>query len=253
MDEKMSSNPNFVKYLNIYEFETVLPGSGKVVKFKPLTTGQLKKLLVYEKETNIIKQEEAIDELIKSCVISDDFDIDDLYLQDRFFLLIEIRKKTKGETYEFTFKCPECESQIINNLNLDDMPVKRLPEEFDNSITLTDDIGVTLRHLKRSDFKEISQFLDTSKKRTETQINSGIQTGLFAAGIESVATPDGIEEDLNIQSRIYLVENIPTYGYEKIKDWYEDNDFGVEMSVSVSCHNCGYTEETDIPMGDFFL
>jgi len=251
---KFVKNPAFTKYLNIYEFETTLPGSGQVVKFKPLTTGQLKKLLVYENEKSIIVQEEAMDQLITSCVISEDFDIDELYLQDRFFLLIEIRKKTKGEQYEFTFKCPKCNSQSINSLDLNDLEVKKIPEEFDNSVSLTDDISVTLRHIKRKDFKLISQFLDI-EDRTETQINSGIQTGLFAAGIEAIATPDGIEENTDIQSRIYLVDNTPTSGFEKIKNWYDDNDFGINMVVKTSCKNdkCDYTEETDIPMGNFFL
>lgn len=251
--ENTNGNPKFVNYLNIYEFETTLPGSGQVVKFKPLTTGQLKKLLVYEKETNIVKQEEALDELITSCITSEDFDIDELYLNDRFFLLMEIRKKTKGEKYDFTFTCPECKSQILNNIDLDSMNVNKLSKDIENSVMLTEDIGVSLRHLKRKDFKSISQFLDTSKGRSEVQINSGIQTGLFAAGIEAVVTPDGVEDDLDIQSRIYLVDNTPTSGFEKIKNWYEDNDFGVDMEISVSCSNCGYSETTDVPMGDFFL
>ena len=135
------------------------------------------------------------------------------------------------------------------------MPVTTTSPDIDHSVMLTEDIGVTLNYLKRKDFKLISQFLDVDEKRTETQINSGIQTGLFAAGIESVASPDGIEEDVDIQSKIYLIENVPTSGYEVIKNWYEDNDFGIDMSVSVACINeqCGYENTEDIPMGDFFL
>ena len=244
--------PAFMDYLNIYEFETVLPGSKEVVKFKPLTTGQLKKLLVYEKEENLIIQEEALDELISSCVVSDEFDINELYLQDRFFLLIEIRKKTKGEKYSFTFKCPECKSQTLTSLNLDDLEVVSLPEEFDNSVALTDDIGVSLRHIKRKDFKAISKFIDV-KGKSELQINSDIQTGLFAAGIEAIATPDGLEENIDLKSKMYLVDNVPTSAFEEIKKWYEDNDFGINMKMSAKCRNCSHVEETDIPMGNFFL
>lgn len=242
----------FVEYLNIYEFETVLPGSGETVKFKPLTTGQIKKLLVYENEDNIMVQEKAMDELISSCVISEDFIIDELYLQDRFFLLIEIRKKTKGEKYDFTYKCPECKSQILNSVSLDDLEIVKLSKDVDNSVTLTDDIGVSLRHIKRKDFKAISKLIDV-KGKSETQMNAEIETGLFAAGIELIATPDGIEENIDIQSKMYLIDNVPTSAFEKIKKWYEDNDFGINMEMSASCINCGHKETTEIPMGSFFL
>ena len=86
---------DFKKYLNVYEFETTLPGSGVTIKFKPITTGQMKKLLVYENETDPSMVEEAMDELINSSVSTEGFDVKDVWLQDRFFLLVEIRRKTK--------------------------------------------------------------------------------------------------------------------------------------------------------------
>jgi len=224
VNETTNNKPKFLDYLNIYEFETVLPGSGETVKFKPLTTGQLKKLLIYENETNIMVQEDALDELIGSCVISDDF----------------------------TYKCPKCESQILNSINLDDLKVTKIPEDIDNSLALTDHIGISLRHIKRKDFKTISKYIDI-KDKTELQINSEIQTALFAAGIEAIATQDGVEEDISLVNKMYLVDNVPTSAFELIKKWYEDNDFGLDMVISASCSNCGHKEITDVPMGNFFL
>jgi hypothetical protein len=70
----MSENkPNFLDYVNVYEFECELPGSKQKVKFKPVTTGQIKKLLTYEKETNYVIQEQALDDLISSSVLSEGF------------------------------------------------------------------------------------------------------------------------------------------------------------------------------------
>ena len=44
---------DFKKYLNVYQFETTLPGTGELIQFKPITTGQIKKLLVYEGSENL--------------------------------------------------------------------------------------------------------------------------------------------------------------------------------------------------------
>ena len=99
------STIDFRNYLNVYEFNTTLPGSGEEVTFRPITTGQLKKLLIYENETDPMVIEGALDDLISSCIVNEDFNINDLYLQDRFFLLVEIRKKSKGENYSFQYNC----------------------------------------------------------------------------------------------------------------------------------------------------
>ena len=39
---------SFKNYLNVYEFDTVLPGTGAKLKIKPITTGIMKELLLYE-------------------------------------------------------------------------------------------------------------------------------------------------------------------------------------------------------------
>ena len=97
----MSEKPKFLQHVNVYDFTCELPGSKQTVQFKPVTTGQIKKLLSYENETNYVVQEQALDDLISSSVLSDGFDIGELFIYDRLFLLLEIRKKTKGEILEF--------------------------------------------------------------------------------------------------------------------------------------------------------
>ena len=60
---------NFSKYLNIYEKTVILPGSNQEVKIKPLNTNQIKKLLVYENETNPVVGEQILDDILKFCII----------------------------------------------------------------------------------------------------------------------------------------------------------------------------------------
>ena len=64
---------DFRKYLNVHEFEAILPGSGEKVKFKPLTTAQIKKLLVYGDDESPLILEQALDDIINSAVIDEDY------------------------------------------------------------------------------------------------------------------------------------------------------------------------------------
>ena len=59
---------DFKKYLNVYQFEITLPGTGELIQFKPITTGQIKKLLVYEDSENLNIIGKAVDEGINTYV-----------------------------------------------------------------------------------------------------------------------------------------------------------------------------------------
>lgn len=121
----MSSN--FRNYLNTYVFETDLPGNGMAVSFKPVTTGQIKRLLLYETTNDPLSMEAALDSVIEECVIRpENFKVSSLYIQDRFFLLVEIRKATRGATYMFQTECASCGSQTQQAINLSELPVTKL-------------------------------------------------------------------------------------------------------------------------------
>lgn len=118
---------SFRDYVNMFEFETELPGSGDKITFKPVTTGQIKRLLLYETSSENDSIEEALDELITECVVDPkDFDVKKLYLQDRFYLLVDIRKATRGATYNFQTTCASCSSQTQQILDISKLVVTKL-------------------------------------------------------------------------------------------------------------------------------
>lgn len=242
---------DFKKYLNVYEFETVLPGSGQVVRFKPLTTAQLKKLLVYENEQDPATIEKALDDLISSTVISEDFNMNDLYMQDRFFMLIEIRRRTKGDTYQFSYKCPKCGAENIHTVNLANLKVKKRPKTLKNVVKLDDNISVKLRYMKRGDSVEAYDFLGASKL-SQTQKSAEVATLAEAMCIESIITPDGEDTEATLEDKKYLLDNIKADQYQEIKDWFAKNDFGIDFTFKITC-SCGESTRMDIPVDNFFF
>lgn len=200
------SEKNFKKYLNVYEFESELPGTGEVVKFKPLTTNQMKNLLQYENETDILKISEALDMLIESAVINEDFNIDNLYLRDRFKLLIDIRKKTKGEHYQFQFKCPQCNSQNLNNVDLDQLNVKKKENEA-GKVTLNEEVSLEVEHITRKDEKEAMSSIQITENMTESEIEMEHWINALASSIRAIDTPEGRDEDLTFEDKKFIIGN----------------------------------------------
>ena len=248
---------DFLEYLNIYEFETILPGSKKKVRFKPLTTNQLKKLLIYENEEDPEKLEEAFDVLIASSVLDENFNIDEIYLQDRIFFLFEIRKKTKGQKYKFTYKCPKCDSQSLRTIDLDKLKVDEYPKELDDIVKLDDNLKVRLRFLTRGEQKTVYKHLKEKYPQLETETEIVTQSTIVsdANSIISIITPKGEDTDVTLDQKVYFIENIPTPLYEKIKNWFEDNSFGINFSIKIKCSNseCKTTREIVVPFDNFFF
>jgi Zn finger protein HypA/HybF involved in hydrogenase expression len=162
---KIKQNIDFKQYLNVFEFETTLPGSNKIIKFKPMTTGQLKKLLSYEKTQNIEIIENIIDNLISECVVSKDFDINDLYIQDRFYLLIKLREKTKGGSYELTWTCPKCKSQSLNIIDISKLKINKKQNNSENIIKINDNLSIKVDIIIRGQEKDVIKYVEKTYKK----------------------------------------------------------------------------------------
>lgn len=248
----MSEKPNFLDYVNVYEFECELPGSKEKVKFKPLTTGQIKKLLTYENETNYVVQEQALDDLVSSSVLSEGFDIDELYLYDKMYLLMEIRKKTKGEVLEFKIDCPKCKSQSLNRVNLNELKLTKLDSE-ENHIVEIDKIKVHLRHIKRKHQKADMKPQYFPKNISDTQKAYIFQVVFHACAIDKIETPSGIDEDISMEDRMFFIENIPMSGMETITDEVEKMAFGWDLEQKIKCPHCQHEEIESIPIQQNFF
>ena len=208
----------FESYLNTYTFKCVLPGSKQEVEYKAITTGQIKGLLVYENETNPIILENAFDNLITSSVLSKDFNIDDLYLEDRNYLLIELRKVTKGDVYSFSFTCPECKNDNLSSINFEKLEVIEKPEVKDNEIVINKEVSIFIDHITRGDQK-LSYSKINTKNRTQNQIQADMVLNTLTTGIKKVVSPDGDETDLDFDKKNMIMSDFVTFeNFENIKE-----------------------------------
>ena len=245
------SEKAFKNYLNRYEFEYTLPGTGETVKFKPLTTNQMKQLLEYEDESDLGKMSEAMDKLMKSSIVTEDFDTDELYLRDRFSLLLQIRKKTKGETYQFQFTCPKCKSQVLNSVNLDELEEKKL-ETKTGEVEVADGVTIEIEHIKRKDEKEALENIDLNKAQNDREREFEYWTSLLAVSIKSVTTPDGKDEDLTFEDKKFIIENTTQAALENIGNWFNENWFGTNFEFEMKCDTCDYSAKQQVPMNQLF-
>lgn len=242
---------NYKKYLNIYEAEVELPSSKEIIKIKPLTTNHMKKLLVYENEKDASVGEKVLDEILSMSILDENYDIDNMYLQDRYFLFIEIRKLTKGSIHTYTFTCPKCKNQSIQKIDLNNLEIHNLKDDIDYTIkVLNDQLTLNMKFPTRKDQKEAFSVIDKNLSDTEKQIEMILSN--LAQCIKSIDTPDGKEENLSIKDKMEFVGDLPATDYDSIKEWFNENDFGIDLKIKVKCNDCEYESIENMEMTNFF-
>lgn len=243
---------NYEKYLQSYEFVSILPGSQEEIKYRPLTTNDLKKVLVYENQQDPLLGEVILDQIVTSAVLNEQFSIDELYIQDRYFLFIELRKATKGTVHTFPYTCNNCSSQSIQKVDLDQLETKNLDRESIESVVELMDGNIKLemdfitRKEQKEAYKTISKNLTSTQKQVEMVIAD------IACSIKSITTPDGTDKDIPIKKKMESVGNLPGNQYDIIKNWFQENQFGIDLNVSMICPHCGEGDVTTMPLDNFF-
>lgn len=242
---------NITKYVNSYEFDFTLPGSNEVIMFKPITTGQLKKLIVYENETNPETIENVLDTLISDCVVSEGFDINKLYLEDRFALLVEINKKSKGEEYNFIYKCPSCGKQQPQSIDFNELQITKKSNDK-NTFKISDSLSVDIDSINRGEQKEILKKI--AEKKIDNDSLRDIETALYtyAMSMRTFHTPEGDTDDVSLEDKVSLFDNaITDTQYKELKKIFDNMSFGIDFRFDLNCE-CGYKNKLDIPLNNFF-
>jgi hypothetical protein len=239
------------EYLNAYKFNTVLPGTNQIVNFKPISTFQLKELASSGGDPD-----DALDNLINGCVTDEGFDVRDVALQDRFFLLVELRKKSKGSMYNISYECSKCKSQLIQSIDLDKMKVKKLDKKQDYKIKLDDNITVVVSFLSRNTSKKAAELVaklikDGVYKEDDKMMDENIMS--YVLSIKKIITPAGELDNPDVETNLMLFKSpCPMSFYDKITEWYEKVDFGMDFKFDIECIHCQHKEEIQVTLENFF-
>lgn len=239
------------KFLNVYKFSTVLPVSGKKVNFKPITTFQMKELISASGDD----AEDAVDKLINECVVDEGFDIKQLALQDRFFLLLELRKKSKGSKYEVTFTCGNCNSQVLTIIDLEKLKVTKLPKEFDNKVVLDANLTVEVdfinRNIQKTANNVVKELLSVNEiKEDDIYFNEIVFS--YILSVKNIITPDGTIENPTLEEKLLLFKEGPQSFYDEIVKWFDKLDVGVDFTTTMKCIHCGKEIVENITLQNFF-
>ena len=201
----------------------------------------------------LIKKGTVISELLRSCIVDKQIDVDQMITGDRNAVMTAIRITGYGSSYSCEVDCPLCSEKNKQDFNLAELPIKRLEITPDvpgaNIFTYTLPMSkkrVQFRFLTGVDETDITQEIDRRKKKLGGETDNLITIRLQHA----VVSVDDVKDRVKITQ---FVRNMPAGDSRALRKFMDDNEPGIEMKSWMTCSSCSEQSEVRLPIGASFF
>lgn len=223
----------------------LIEGVPKKVTLRNMTTAEEKMLLG--------SSDDAFDSIIEKCITKpEDFEMGKLISSDRHFLLIKLRVVSYGPIYHFSYKCPFCGKISEYEINLDDLEVNYLPEDFKEpydefELPICKD-KIALKLPRIDDLKSVRMKAKRWMKKFPEQIGD---PSLIYGMMANIATVnDKVLEGSPMQR---YVEELAATDASFIRNRINKLEIGIDTTIYEECPRCHEDLEFTMPMGPEFF
>tara|TARA_Y100000296_G_scaffold37916_1_gene43878 strand:- start:1020 stop:1751 length:732 start_codon:yes stop_codon:yes gene_type:complete len=226
--------------INVPTYDLKLVSRDQVVQYRPFLVKEEKLLLMALEGGEQADMFRAIKAILKSCIITEDVDVDGLPQFDIEHLFLNIRGKSVGETIELKLKHTDgvnskgdkCGHIQDVTVDIDDIKVDS-SDAIDSKIKLTDEIGVVLNYPTL----EILDILGDNKDRIESVFQ------LVIGCIHQIWDAKSVYEASDHTSKELLdfLESLSKSQFEKITEFFESMP-KLKHTITYKCEDCGVEE-----------
>jgi len=195
-------------------FECELPSTKESIRYRPFLVKEEKVLLIAKESGEKVDIYNAIKTIVNNCVLKEGFDVNDCPTWDMEYLFIQIRSVSVGNIVKF--KVVDSNDGIEYDLQLDlNDVVVQFPEEHDNKIMLTDEIGLTLKYPTPALSDKITN-IESLVELNETMIGECIDTIFDSEDVYSW-------KQESKKDKKEFIENMPVEAFSKIQDFFSSS------------------------------
>ena len=234
--------------LNVPVYETVLPSTEKVIKYRPFLVKEEKVLLTAMEDGKTETIMNAVKQVLKNCIQSK-IDLDKLPTFDLEFLFLRLRAKSVGEEVTIGLKpwgCPQnkgelCDKTTEVKVNLEEVKVIK-DEKHTSKIMLDDNVGIKMR------YPDISKI--------DSDMDDNFETGMKMVkdSIDMIFTSEETHERDTISEKELeeFIDSLNTEQFGKIREFF-DTMPQLKHTAKYTCSTCGEEKETTITgLNSFF-
>lgn len=215
-----------------------IPSTKKKIEIRPFLVREEKILIQAQQSKDDKKILKVIKEIISVCSF-EKIKPNDLTLFDLEYIFLQLRAISVGETVQFNIKCDECGKTNTIDIDLTEAKIVWPLEKVANKITLSNDVGLTLRPIRVRDMDKIEDDLTAS----------------IIASIESIYDADNVyvTDEANRKELVEFVDSLSHSHLELIQKYIE-NQPKLEHTFKYTCIYCGHENEHKLSgLSDFFI
>jgi hypothetical protein len=222
--------------LTLPTFKVKLPSDGKTYKFRPFLVKEEKLLLIAAQSKEASEIISTTKQIISSCCLSPELNINDLPFFDMDYLFVILRSKSIGETIDINLTCNHLKEDgtkcgTVFPAVIDTSKIEVVKNKVENKILLTDTVGVQLKYPKYSAMKTYMSEMDPYTRKMK--IIYGSVDYLFDS--EKVySSKDFTTEDFDA-----FFDQLTTQQVSKLDEWIENLPY-FQISLDVHCPKCNY-------------
>jgi len=205
---------------------------------------------------SLLKKGVALDRVIESIIMDKKIDSNSLLVGDRNAIVIATRVSAYGSEYVTQVACPSCATKQEYSFNLNSAKVYNGEDISELDVVVNEDgtftvqlpkteINVTFRLLTGKDVKAFIAGMEAERKNrhaTEKNVTRQLSTMIVA-----------INGDTSLQSRKYLVDNIPSMDSRHLRLAYRLAAPNVDLTQHFECNECDHEQDMEVPLSaDFF-
>lgn len=193
-------------------FTIVQPSTQKELLIRPFLVKEEKILLVAKESAEDKDVYGSVKQVVQNCVLTDGFDVNDIPVYDLEYLFIKLRSVSVSNVVKFSVEDSDDGITYDLEANLDEVEVN-FPENHDNKIMITDDVGVILR-------APTPQLADQIKGMTDIAdiIYETIKHSIDMIFDDNDTYPWNQEPDANKDT---FLDSLPLESYNKLGKFFE--------------------------------
>ena len=225
-------------------FELTIPTTNKKIEYRPFLVKEEKILLTARESGEQIDIFRAIKQIINNCVITEDFDIDQIPLIDMEYIFIQLRAKSIDNIVKFQIQDQEDEKSYEIQVNLDEVEIQYPEEKHDGIINIDDTYGVKMKYPSAS-ISDVLSSMDTAEEIIEKMVMNCIE---YVFDKEDTYQWDGEKES----DKKEFLGSLPVEAYTKMQEFFETTPY-IEHVVTYKNSNDEEKKVTFRTLSDFFI
>jgi hypothetical protein len=225
--------------LNVPVYETILPSTDKVIKYRPFLVREEKILLTALEDVTGKEMPVAIKQIINNC-IQTELDVENLSTFDIEYLFLRLRAKSVGEIVTVglkPFPCGQnegklCEKTTEVKINLEEVKVLK-NKKHSNKIMLDDKIGVVMK------------YPDSSSLENTEGNNFDVGMYVIKNSIKIIFTAEETHErdSFTDEDLDEFLDSLNSDQFKRIREFF-DTMPKLSHTVKYTCSTCGEKKET---------